>query len=257
MRLLRRFGGTMVLLLSAAGIIGCAGGIIGIWMCYPVVSEKVQTISARLDIGLQRVSAANQNVRRAVERARADVATVSKESTDLGGGGEKGRRASRALRTVIQRQAAPKIDDVGGRLGTLSDAAVAVSSLLDSFQELPTRPRVRVEPDLLKRRAEEARQLSASLRRLEAALGDGEKGTDSQQVAATTSEMDHVLEKCQVAVDRWQADLDAAREDLARLKAQVVHWQVYVAIALTVLLVWVAAGQISLLGRALEWLKRA
>ena len=38
---------------------------------------------------------------------------------------------------------------------------------------------------------------------------------------------------------------------------RMVNWQVYVPIAMTVLLVWVAAGQISLFGHALEWLKRA
>ena len=60
-----------------------------------------------------------------------------------------------------------------------------------------------------------------------------------------------------MAVDSWQSDLDAAREDLARVKAQMVSWLLYVAIAMTVLLVWVAAGQTSLFGRAPEWLKRA
>jgi hypothetical protein len=257
MRLLRRFVGALVLLLSAVGIICCASGIIGVWLFYQNVSDKVQTISARLDVGLQRVAAANQNVSRAVEKARADVATVSKESANLGGGGDKDRRASRALRTVIQQQAAPSIDDLGGRLATLADAAVAVSSLLESFQELPTGPSVRVEPDLLKRRADEAQQLSATLRRLEAALGDGEGGTSSREVAATTSEVEGVLQRCQVAVDSWQIDLDAARENLARIKAQIVGWLMYIAIAMTVLLAWVAAGQISLFGRALAWLRGA
>jgi hypothetical protein len=257
MRLVRRFGGALVLLLSAVGIVGCAGGILGLWLLYPGLAERAQMISARLDVGLQRMAAASQNVGRALTKARAEVATVSKELADLGGGGEKGRRASHTLRTVIQRQAAPSIDDLGGRLATLSDAAVAVSSLLECFQELPTGPRVRVKPDLLKRRADEAQQLSARLRRLEAALGDGEKGTSSQEAAATTSAVDHVLEKCQEAVDSWQADLDAAREDLARVQAQMGSWLLYLAIALTVLLVWMAAGQISLFGRALEWLKRA
>jgi hypothetical protein len=96
MRLLRRFCEVMVLLLSAVGIIGCASGIICVWIFYPSICDKAQTISSRLDVGLQRVSAANQNVRRAIERARADVATASKESADVGGGGEKGSRASRA-----------------------------------------------------------------------------------------------------------------------------------------------------------------
>jgi hypothetical protein len=246
----------LVLFLSAVGIIGCAGGIIGVWTFYPSVSDKVQTILARLDVGLQRVSDANQNVRRAIERARTDLATASKESPDVGGSGEKGRRASRALRTVIQ-QATPNIDDLGGRLATLSDAAAAVSSLLESFQGLPTGPRIRVEPDLLKRRANEAQQLSSSLRRLEAALGNGEKGTGSQEVGARTSDVDHVLEKCQVAMDSWQPDLDAALEDLERVKAQMATWLRYGAIAMTVLLVWAGAGQLSLFGRALGWLKRA
>jgi hypothetical protein len=165
--------------------------------------------------------------------------------------------ARRALRAVIQQQAAPKIDDLGGRLATLSDAAVAVSSLLESIQEVPSAPRVRVEPDQLKRGADEAQRLSASLRRIEAALGDGEKGTGSREVAATTNEVDQVLEKCQVAVDGWQSDLDAASADLARVKARVVNWLTCVAIAMTVLLVWAGAGQVSLLGRALGWLKRA
>jgi hypothetical protein len=92
MRLLRRFGGVMVLIISALGTICCAGGIFGVWMLHQTVADKVQTISARLEVGLQRLSAANQNIRRSIERARGDVATVSKESADLGGG-EKGRRA--------------------------------------------------------------------------------------------------------------------------------------------------------------------
>jgi hypothetical protein len=256
MRLLLRFGALLVLLLSALGIIGCASGIIGIWMFYPSVSDKAHTILARLEVGLQRVSDANQNVRRTIERARADVAAASKESADLGGGAEKGRRTSRALRAVIQ-QAAPNIDDLGGRLATLSDAAAAVSSLLESFQGLSAGPRLRVEPDILKRRADEAQQLSASLRRLEAALGDGEKGTSSQEVAARRREVDQVLEKCQVAMESWQLDLDVALEDLARVKVQMVTWLRYGAIALTVLFVWAGAGQISLFGRGLGWLKRA
>jgi hypothetical protein len=109
----------------------------------------------------------------------------------------------------------------------------------------------------LKRQADEAQQLSVRLRKLEAALDDGDKGTSSQEVAATTNEVDHVLEQCQVAVDNWQTDLDAVSADLARARAEVVDWMTYVAIAMTVLLMCVGAGQISLLGRAREWLKRA
>jgi methyl-accepting chemotaxis protein len=255
MRLLRRVCGIVVLVLSAVGIIACASGVIAVCVLYPSVSDKAQTILSRLDDGLQRVSAASQNVRRAIEKARADVATVNKESAGLGGGGEGNRRASRTLRAVI-RQAAPNIDDLGGRLATLSDGAVAASSLLESIQEVPTAPRLRLDPDSLKRRADEAQQLSASLRRLAAALDDGEEGVSSRDAAAKTGEVDQVLEKCEGAVVGWQSELDAASEDLARVRAQIVSWLTCVAIALTVVFVWAVVGQISLFGRALEWLKR-
>jgi hypothetical protein len=197
MRLLRRFGGVVALLVSAVGIVGCAAGIVSVWMLRQSAFDKVQTTSARLDVGLRRVSDANEKVGRAIEQARADVATVNKQSADLGGAGEEGRRASRALRAVIQGQAAPNIDRLGGRLATLSDAAVAIASLLESFLEVPTGQRLRLDPDSLKPRADEAQQLSASLRRLEAALGDGEKGTSTLEVAAKTSEVDQFLETCE------------------------------------------------------------
>jgi len=257
MGLLRRFGGGVVLLLSAVGIIVCVAGIVGTWMFYQRVSEKVQTISARLDVGLQRVSAANQNIRSAVAKARADVANVGQESADLGSGGEKGRRASRAIRTLIQQRAGPDIDELGGRLATLSDVSVAVSSLLESFQELPAARSLRVEPDQLQRRAEEARQLSATLRRLEAAVGDGDKETGSREVAAATSQMDLVLQNCQAAVDDWQSNLDAAREDLARVKGKILGWLTCAAVAVTLLCLWVGAGQVSLFARALWWCRSA
>src|SRR5690242_9628508 len=110
MRLLRRISGAVVLLLSAVGAVGCAAGTVGVWACRQRFCEQVRAVSARLDAGLQRVSAANQNVRGAVEKARADVANVDKESAGLDGGGEKRGRASRALRGLIQQQAGPNVD---------------------------------------------------------------------------------------------------------------------------------------------------
>jgi hypothetical protein len=255
MRLLRRFVAALVLLLSAAGIVCCVAGIVGIWAVFRDVSDRIGRMSDGLDAGLQRVSLAGQNAQRAVDRARADVANVSKESGDLGAKGEKGRRASRAVRALIQQQAGPNIDDVGGRLATLSDAAAAVSSLLQSFQELPLGERLRLEPEALQQRADDARQLSATLRRLEASVGDGDNEVSGQEVAAATSQVDVILRRCEEAVRNWQSDVEAAREGVARVKARVLGWLTWAAIALTALLAWVGLGQVSLFAHALRWCK--
>jgi hypothetical protein len=257
MRLLRRLVGAVVLLLSAVSIICCAAGIVGAWIFHQRVSEKVETVSAKLDGGLERASAANQNVGRVLERARADVAEVRKKSADLGGGGDKGGLASRTLRTLIREKAGPNIDDLGGRLATLSDAAVVVSSLLQSAEELPIERNLPVDPDELKRRADDAHQLSATLRRAEAALGEGDSDAGKREVADATSQVDLVLQKCQAVVDRWQSDLDRLRDDLARVKAKTLAWLTYGALAVTALLAWVGLGQVCLFGRALAWCRGA
>jgi hypothetical protein len=65
------------------------------------------------------------------------VEEVRKESADLGGGRKKNLRAARTIRALIQQQSGQDRDDLGGRLATFSDSAIAVSSLLESLQEVP------------------------------------------------------------------------------------------------------------------------
>jgi hypothetical protein len=192
-----------------------------------------------------------------VGKARAEAAKVGKESTELGGGGERSRALSPALRTLIQQQVGPNLNDLSGRVATLSDAAAAVSTLLHSFQELPASRTGRIKPDQLERWGDEAQQLSGTLRRLDAIVGNGEKATTSREVAATTSEVDLILQKCQARMDVWQSDLDAAREELRHVKAEILGWLTPAAIVGTLLCLGVAAGQISLLAHALRWCRGA
>jgi hypothetical protein len=58
-------------------------------------------------------------------------------------------------------------------------------------------------------------------------------------------------------VDSWQSDLDAARAGLARVSEQVLGWLRVGAIAVPVVCVWLAAGQVCLFARALRWCKGA
>jgi hypothetical protein len=247
----------MILLLAMIGIVGCVVGIIGIWRFHQNASGSVRKISDRIDVGLQRVSAANQNVQRAVGKARADVAKVGKDSADLRDGSEKSRLASRALRTFIQQQVGPNIDDLGGRLATLSETAVAVSSVLQSFQELAPSRTSLIKTDQLERWSDEVQQLSTTLRRLEGVVGEGDKETSGQEIAAATSEIELALQRCQARVDDFQTNVDAIREQVQDVKVGVLGWLTPAAIALTLLLAWVGVGQLSLFARALQWCRGA
>jgi hypothetical protein len=253
MRLLRRLLGLTVLLLSVAGIVCCLAGAAGVWVFRQAAAAKVTTMSARLDVGLQRASVATQNLRQALGKAGADVGRAGRESADLGGGNAKGRFAGGALRRSLRQDVLPGMNDLGGRLATCSDVAVAVSSLLGSFQELPPGLTGHFHPDKLDSLAGQASQVSAALQRLEAAVGDGDKGAAEQEVADASSEVATVLERCQRAADDWQSDLDGARHELARVQAEALRWLTLAAAAVSALCAWVGVSQVSLFVHAWGW----
>jgi hypothetical protein len=242
----RRFVATVVLLLSTVGIVCCSAGIIGIWMLHQAAHGKVENITSRLDGALQRASVANQNVQRALQQARASVEKVSKESAAVGGSDEKGRRVTRALRSLVQKQVEPNINDLDGRLATLSDVAAVVSSLLQSFQDFPPFWTGRMRPDKLEGWTDQAEQLAATLRRLENVLGDGDKDGSGPEIAAASSAVDLALQRCQARLDEWQSELEDARESVRYLKSEIFGWVTPAASVVTLLFVWVAVGQISL-----------
>ena len=255
MRFLRRIMGAMVLLLSAVGIVCCSAGIVGIWMFHQTESEKVKTITARIDDGLQRASVATRNVQRALEQTRASMDNVSKESAARGGSEAKNRLATSAVRKLVKQQVGPNINDLGVRLATLSEMATAVSSLLQSFQELSPGQTGRIQPDKLEGWTDQAAQLSTTLRRLEVVAGDGNKESSEREVAAASSAVSLALQKCQAKVDDWQSQLETARQELQHARTEILRWFTPAMIAVAFACAWVAVGQVCLFGHALHWLR--
>ena len=108
MHLLRRLLGILVLLLSTVCFIGCIAAIVGAWTARRDLAEKTRTVFGRLDVGLERASAANRNVGRALEKARADVAWFEKELDDFEKG-ETHRPPGAARRLIWQELGGAKL----------------------------------------------------------------------------------------------------------------------------------------------------
>ena len=257
MRPLRCALGAVVLALSSLGVLCCTAGAVAVWVARGELSRRAERIDARVAVALERASAANQGLLRALEKARADVRRVSQEAAGLVPGARKNRRAAGLLRKQVQRQVGPKIDALGGRLATSSAAAVAVAALLEGLQELPPGAAGRLDPDRLGRAAGQASQLSAALGKLQAALGEGDEEVTGREVAAAADRVGGVLQKCQATAEDWQSDLGAARERQARLQARLSGWLLLGAVAGTALCVWVGVSQVSLAAHAWKWLRES
>jgi hypothetical protein len=257
MKLLRRLLGAIVFLLSTVGILCCVVGMAGSWKAQQEAAQKVETISTRLDDALQRLSGANLRVEEALKKARADLNKFNKESVDLGGGPEKNRRTAVLLRGFLQQEAGPKIYDLGGRLATLSDAAIAVSSLLRSLEEMGVGHSRRINSNDLERTATQVSELSAGLKKLQGTLGERNDPVTEKEVVAAAKDVDLVLQKCEETAALWQSDLEDARKELPPLRARILSWLLLAAIGMTAVCAWVGLSQLSLFGRGWKWCRAA
>ncbi len=241
MRFLLRLLGAVVLLLSAAVFVGCVSGIVGIWVLRQKASAKVEGLAAQVDPGLQRAAEAIQGVRRSVNTVHADVALVVQYPDDLDPGTGRNQLVVGYFRTVVQR------------LRSFSVAEATASSLLRSLQGLPLAEPGRIDPDKLDRAAERASQLAATLEKVQATLGDGDKEVTADEVVGAAKELDRSLQQCEATIDDWQADLDAIRAEVPQLQARILGWLTATAIAVTVVCGWVGVSQISLFAHGWRW----
>jgi uncharacterized membrane protein YqjE len=249
MKVLRRLFGALVLLFATIGIVACVAAIVGIWILQQNVAQKVEIAYGRLDTGLKRLADANQKVKGALEKARADVERYNREAGRAG--------ADNPNRTVLRRQlflqtVGPRVNESGGRLDTFADAAIVVASLLQSLQELPLAESSRINPEDLNRASGQATDLSAAILKLQTAVNNDNPAAD-REIADATNKVDQMLQQCETTVAGWQTDLDNAQSELASFKARLLAWLLLGALAVTVIAAWSALGQVSLFAHGWKW----
>jgi hypothetical protein len=243
----------MLLVLATVGLAACVAASVAVWTHRQKANDKVQTISTRVESSLERLSGLTKEAKRALQKARAELDRVNRESARLEGNADQRRPAAIAVRALVRQDISPKLNDLGPRLATLSDAAVVIASLLESLEDLPELQRRGVSADKVKQLAELAGQLPGPLRKLESLVNDDGQPPTRGEVAAAAGEVDRLLERSETTVDGWQSDLDAANSEVQRVKTESWTWLTYFAIGVTVLSVWMGLGQLSLWVHAWKW----
>jgi hypothetical protein len=89
--------------------------------------------------------------------------------------------------------------------------------------------------------------------RLDVGVQRAAVANDNARRAQQNARADVAKVKGQGNIDDWQSELDNAREEIGRVKAEAPGWLTLAAIAVTVISVWGAVSQVSLFVHALKW----
>jgi hypothetical protein len=255
MGVVRRLAG---LVFGAAGLTGlllCLAGLVGCWFGYREAVRYTDGVFGRAEGAVAEVQG---NLRAAADRLR-QAESELEEVRRREAGSAPDPPAQRAARRALSRKA---VEAVGPGLGEArvlvaraTEAGLVANGLLDALGELSVLDRVNVDTDGLKEASSRLSDLTDRSARLEELLARAAPPTDDEVARESSAAVDG-LRRALALADAGSDRLANGRQRVADGHARVRQWINAAAVIVTVVLVWVGAGQLSLLVHARRLVRR-
>jgi hypothetical protein len=240
------------LVFGAAGLTGlvlCLAGLAGCWFAYREVVGYADRVFGRAEGVLTDVQADLRSATGRLRQTDTELAALHRREA----GATPGPPAERAARRALSRKT---VDALGPRLGEArelvaraEEAGLVANGLLEALSELSVLDRVRVDTDGLKEASARVADLTDRSARLADLLGRAAPPPD-EEVARESSAAVDGLRRALALADAGSDRLEAGRQKVTDAHARVRSWITAVAVTIAAVLVWIAAGQLSLLVHA-------
>jgi len=246
MRLIRRLVG---LVSGTAGLIGLVlgvAGLAGVWVGYTEVTRRVDAVFDRAD---QALAGAQDNLRQATDRLRqteVELEAVRKREADRTADPPAQRPGRREASRKAVEALGPGVTEARATLVKATEAAMVANGLLDALAELPAVERVNVDVDRLKEASDRLSDLTERSTRLTEMLARAAPAGDDE-VGGESSRAVEAVRRPIALADVGSERLESCRQSIAAGHARLVRWINGIAVVLTVVFVWIAVGQFSLL----------
>lgn len=228
------------MLFSLLGFAVCIFAIVAIWTAWSRGKSSIESVTARLDPGIQQLSRTLTSTSASLEQIHTDVAIVPEDSSSLDVGSSRHQIVTSYFRTVLQRlrqfrDTVRLAVDLAARLpdSWFPGEAVAMANRLKALAE----------------------KLSTEVDTLGLALQD-DKSPSETELVDLAKRMMVTIEHCRETLDQSQTELTTWRDRLPQRITAGMRWLMWIAVALTLILAWLAYGQLALLGNSwIQWRK--
>jgi hypothetical protein len=251
----RRLGGLFSVSAGVVGAVLCVAGLVGVWAVHSDVTRRVDRLFGGADRAVEDVRG---NLRRAKEQLRgteAELETVRKREADLAARPptERGLRRDQSRKAVEGIR--PQVAEARDLLIRATEAALVANGLLDALAELSAVERLRIDTDRLKETSTQLSELTDRSTHLASLLAraappDRDPGPDESSRAVEAVRRPIAL------AEAGLAGLDDAGQTIADSRERISRWINGITVALTVVLVWIAAGQLSLMIHGCKLVRR-
>jgi chromosome segregation ATPase len=249
MRILKRIVAVVIMVTSVLVLVLGLAGIAGTWM-----------VRSRLDDGLGRIMTAaeaeavgaQQELDRldaALAQASTQIAAVEQEVQALGTDLDQNKPLLTALTDKLGVDLAPLAARAREMMDTIRETVAAVNSVVETINALSFVSKPIPELEKLNALAEEIDTFEAEVQNLRLTIEQRRSEIIAGGVSIVTTPAARIrggLDRAQATVSGYNQRLGTLQENLSALGATVGQWLTWLAVILTLILLWLALSQAAL-----------
>jgi ABC-type multidrug transport system fused ATPase/permease subunit len=240
----------LIMVVAVLVIIGSIAGIAGTWWLHSTATTVTLRAFSIVDTAVGVVDIGASRANDLVQRGRSEVQQVESTIVAVGANIEENNPLLTALSNRIGERLAPTVEQIRTVLTPVTGTVRAVRALVDFVNAIPfireTPPAVDDLETALNRLDETAadvRQINDTIRSTVTGTADRLTNESVNTLTGLTGRVDSRLAETQASVEAVQAEIKALQERLAAQRARLLLIYNLVAIALTLVMLWVIYSQ--------------
>jgi hypothetical protein len=232
------FGGT--------GFLLCLNALVGCWWLHSQVVDRVDRSFGRADTLLVGVGESLDQVGGRMRQTRQELEAIQHREANLAANPPPEPDARRALTRKALSAINPQLGEARSNLVKATEIALVVNGLLDALADLPLVERTSVDTDQLKQTSDRVSVVIGSTDKLVSLLGNSAPEQADSKTSDELSRLVKLVNQITMATDGGSDRVQVARLTVADRQARIKTWITRIAALLTVSLVWIGVGQVSL-----------
>jgi len=235
------------------GLLLCIAGIIGCWLLRAEVTRRVNGTFGRAEGMITDVRDSLDQVAGRLRQTERELESVRRREGNLAAQPPEERTARRSLSLKAMTAVKPDLGEAREKLVTSVEAGLVLNGLLEALAEIPLVERTSIDTNRLKESSAQLSELIQRADKLAASLAGPPAAQPDATPAEETARLAGFVDGIITRAEEGSSRAHAAGESLADRRASIVYWIDLIALALTAALIWIGAGQLSLLahGRTL------
>lgn len=258
MNTLKRIGHFLLLVIAVLVIVLCAAGIYGTWYANRTITDVTLKVFSTVDTGVAVVENGVSQVDEMVQNGRTEVQQAETTITGVGANLQANSPVLTALSSRLETRLAPTVSKVQAALAPVHNALQTVDSVVEIAnsipfirEQVPAVERVDTVLNQLDQMAADVQQINDTLK---GSVVEGKNQLTQEAVntlTTLTTRVDNRLGEVQAEIQTVQTDLNALQDRLEARKSRLLLIYNLVALALTLLLVWLIYSQVVVIQK--QW----